>query len=951
MKQTDYQSYDQQDGFKPVQRVDATQALDRRNQRLQQGEQRYLAGLRQNTRTNVQNAERSGDELKALAQFSGKLTDYLVKKEQAEMEERIKQEDAEGEAAAWADFANGGFEPDPNYDAATEQFDSTAQQANTAAADIADEDGTNYPASREIRAASGQYQMGYQRAKARIAAAQYAGYMDQQLADIDMQGLSASERQLAIEGLRQQFMQEYGLSNINPQFLAREVYPKMVEVTSRLTLQQSKEANIAESYIEQSNAMSEFEQTKDVGKLITTLAGTLDPNGKYLRFRGAWSRFQEMLENNPSFTEDDIVEIFRQEDPVIKGQSIADARKGLFKTVIDKVRGRRNADFEREQRDEDNRYKQMENDLIAALPDNPSQADIEAAEARLDEEFPGRDSSKLASIGKNNTTDAQQLKSMRETLTRLAESGLLTDEILQRYPLELQRSFKGEVEKAKERLNSEGYKNLEEAIDRLVESPVQVQVSPGKRTDYTVILKSAQLKAQLRKKTTELIRGNPDLTVDEAATQAFNEIAAQFQAAINVPDSIFNQNPTEGQGIYKEFNPDPSKGAKTAAEARRNFQQTADLIKEHGKGVLDIPGTVIQYPEAKGYEKNFGKPGWTDTISPLVTYAAERLGVSPLTVINKQREAMDLPPLAIPPAIEATQELNPEYKKFLDTYKSPERTIRAMSQFTDFKPELIPGGYGEIIQESAKASGIHPAIIAGLLETESSWLPEVISGARKSSAGAVGIAQIMPEYHPDVDPRDPKASIMYAGQYLKKLMTDFGFSLEDAIRAYNGGNDPGNWSNPETKAYLPKVMKAAAKYGYGKEALKSSATMRDTSPVLAYISGNIGPTSIGIGHLDVKQVGRGRFAETALDEYVEVDDPEFGRVSLGEIRKRTGGIGDDFDDHVARGSHGIDYGLYSGTKVYVKNGAKVIGSRPSVHGDVVTIELPNGKQYTFLHGN
>ena len=121
--------------------------------------------------------------------------------------------------------------------------------------------------------------------------------------------------------------------------------------------------------------------------------------------------------------------------------------------------------------------------------------------------------------------------------------------------------------------------------------------------------------------------------------------------------------------------------------------------------------------------------------------------------------------------------------------------------------------------------------------------------------------------------------------------------------------------------------------------LSDPAVIRPSSPVLAYVSGNIGPTSIGIGHLDVKKVGRGRFAETALDEYVEVDDPEFGRVSLGEIRKRTGGIGDDFDDHVARGSHGIDYGLYSGTKIYVKNGAKVIGNRPSIHGDVTTIQI------------
>ena len=125
---------------------------------------------------------------------------------------------------------------------------------------------------------------------------------------------------------------------------------------------------------------------------------------------------------------------------------------------------------------------------------------------------------------------------------------------------------------------------------------------------------------------------------------------------------------------------------------------------------------------------------------------------------------------------------------------------------------------------------------------------------------------------------------------------------------------------------------------------RNASTMRKGSPVLAYISGNIGPTSTG-PHLDVKQVGGGEFKVDALDEYVEVQDPELGRVPLSRVP-----ITGDFGSHVARGSHGIDYGLYSGTEIYVKNGARVVNKRPSVHGDVVTIALPNGIQYTFLHG-
>ena len=128
------------------------------------------------------------------------------------------------------------------------------------------------------------------------------------------------------------------------------------------------------------------------------------------------------------------------------------------------------------------------------------------------------------------------------------------------------------------------------------------------------------------------------------------------------------------------------------------------------------------------------------------------------------------------------------------------------------------------------------------------------------------------------------------------------------------------------------------------EVYRAPTHVRGGSPFLVYTSGNIGPTSTG-PHLDVKRVDGQEFAPNALDTFVEVEDPELGRVPLSKVP-----ITGDFAEHKARGSHGIDYGLYSGTQVFAKNGAKVVNTQPSEHGDVVTIELPNGLRYTFLHG-
>jgi hypothetical protein len=121
------------------------------------------------------------------------------------------------------------------------------------------------------------------------------------------------------------------------------------------------------------------------------------------------------------------------------------------------------------------------------------------------------------------------------------------------------------------------------------------------------------------------------------------------------------------------------------------------------------------------------------------------------------------------------------------------------------------------------------------------------------------------------------------------------------------------------------------------------------TPTLAYITSDIGPTSTG-EHLDVKDVTGARFQENALDNFVEVADPEFGRISLGSLKQKLPGRGDSFDQHLARGSHGIDYPTAKGSKLFIKNGARVVSKTSTVHGDKVVIQLPDGRRFSFLHG-
>jgi len=114
--------------------------------------------------------------------------------------------------------------------------------------------------------------------------------------------------------------------------------------------------------------------------------------------------------------------------------------------------------------------------------------------------------------------------------------------------------------------------------------------------------------------------------------------------------------------------------------------------------------------------------------------------------------------------------------------------------------------YLGFVSDAETKYGLPKNLLANVIQTESEFNPKA-----KSGVGATGIAQIMPEFHPDVDPTNPKDSIYYSAQYLKKLHDRFG-SWNEALAAYNTG--PTNLRKygmdklpKETRDYLKKINK------------------------------------------------------------------------------------------------------------------------------------------------
>jgi len=84
---------------------------------------------------------------------------------------------------------------------------------------------------------------------------------------------------------------------------------------------------------------------------------------------------------------------------------------------------------------------------------------------------------------------------------------------------------------------------------------------------------------------------------------------------------------------------------------------------------------------------------------------------------------------------------------------------------------------------------IPPDLLARMAYQESHFRDDIVSGKVISSAGAVGIMQLVPRWHPSVNPLVVNAAIDYAGSYVRSLYDQFG-SWKLAVAAYNAG--PGN---------------------------------------------------------------------------------------------------------------------------------------------------------------
>jgi soluble lytic murein transglycosylase-like protein len=127
----------------------------------------------------------------------------------------------------------------------------------------------------------------------------------------------------------------------------------------------------------------------------------------------------------------------------------------------------------------------------------------------------------------------------------------------------------------------------------------------------------------------------------------------------------------------------------------------------------------------------------------------------------------------------------------------------------------VPEPYRALVLEAAQRFRLDPALLAGLIQVESGFRPDIVS-----PAGAKGLMQLMDATARGLgvrDPFDPRQNILAGAQLLRGLLDRYGGDLRLALAAYNagGGNVDRYGGVPpfaETQRFIPLVLAAAERF-------------------------------------------------------------------------------------------------------------------------------------------
>jgi len=560
--------------------------------------------------------------------------------------------------------------------------------------------------------------------------------------------------------------------------------------------------------------------------------------------------------------------------------------------------------------------------------------------------------------------DSKNSRFWQGEFERMWEDGTLTSEDVNQpgVPYKLRQEYLQRVKELDSQRGEAGMSNddlkktFESALRPLIKA-TSVDSSPhfslGLATQYAVSQYNRNFKRYAK-------------TMDpgQASTQAMNDILNQIQKGQGMFTVMEGQNTADGTAFFSHFTPGKHAGAPAASanldpsKAVSRFASNPQVISKDvfvDKALLkDIDERIAS-----------GRP-----ISvPRIYYDMARVkpDMNAVDILNQQLKAAGFGSQVQTGASQSLNQISdPRLQQIL---KMPtQANINTAIIGGGHAPATVrqgEGGFQDIMAITQMAGYKFPMVAAAQWALESAWGQAqsgrhnyfgIKGGGRSVSTQEfingrmVTVNASFRDYASPLESAKDYVALMNNGRYAPGLA-----AAKTPRQAVQAIKDAGYATDPD---YVNKVVAIMTKQGiavdmpyyqYNGPTTRNPAYM---SPTIAYKIYGIGPTSTG-PHLDVKQQdnpstpgneARQRFAENALDNYVSVQ-LNGRRVPLSAVT-----ITDNFDAHVARGSHGIDYAAPGGTPVFLQNGARVVSKDPTEHGDKLVIQLPDGRRFSFLHG-
>jgi len=780
-----------------------------------------------------------------------------------------------------------------------------------------------------------------------LAAAEFPGWAQSELDKRNL--VTAEEREASFPTLLTEFLQMNGLFEVKADFMVESLMKMRGSYNSFIAAARKSDV-VNKSSMMRDDAFSGMSRTKTGESLTeafrTTSRSYREDGVTPVGNADAKASIFKELADTTRYSDADVERMLKE------AQTDQGSWYDRFPRDVDDLRNARQKDQESEfqliEAQERRENKRKEDQLLDWVKNNnPSEEDLTSIikEAKANGIATDRLQAHLAF-----TTEQQNADFWAKQFREQYEQGTLTaDDVDQPgVPIEVRETWRTRAQQLDQQRSDSGIKQETikgELTDALKQNLIgdstnrSAHYSLRGASDYALKLYNQKFKQYA--KTME-----PSVAANKARLDVLTAIETKKGAFAVIASSQAKTGQT--QAFYAAFTPGKHPGAPAAI----NVITTSEVVKKVRANSNVINTEVLASPALLKDIDNRIASGKPISIPQIYTDLSRAVpGMSPTQILNAQLKAAGL-----------TQQIKPGFRDQLSQVNDPVlRAIFAQPTTQDRLNTTIIGsgnapatirtgnnGYADVVALGTASGFKFPQVMAAM------WALE--SGRGASHSGKNNVFNI-------TDRRTGQfkdyPSVLESAKDFVYLMTDPRYApgiakARTPREAVTAIRNAGYATDPN---YISKTVKIMQQMGVNVDQpyttappARNQAFMR---PTLAYITDNIGPTSTG-PHLDVKQQDNPNtpqnefareFSSKALDNFVVVDDPQFGRVPLSRIP-----VTDTFAGHVARGSHGIDYGTAKGSKVFLQNGARIVSKTRTQHGDKLVIQLPDGRRFSFLHG-